>query len=457
MQTQLKILFYKSIQLLFAIGLLAQCSSDDEMYEDFVSDNLTNTIVIDTVSIKSYTTKFDSVVTSSTGEVLVGSYIKDKVGSYTATSYLEFSLPTNIENLDFDDSYRFDSIEFVTVFNSYVGDTSQQQRIEIRQLTEELTPPDEDDIYMLNINHINYEDKAIGEGSFFAKPTANEEASIRLSDSFGQTFFDMIKDEAEEFELEEDFQEFFRGIALVPATGTGNAILGFSTGGSSTDSESNATVAIRLHYTIVSEFPLRDSIDFPLSSSTYHYTEIDFEAENPLIASIKSEEDKVAASDTNDETIISGGIGLTTRIEFPYLQVLRENIGEQGYILGAKLIVQPLKNTYRYRSDLPASLEMYQVNGDNEIIDQVYEPYTSDPQYGEYYYDGEFYEDTQYAFDLTEYFTETGIYEEGEGFLLTVPLSSLTSNFKSVVFPAPNTQSENSNVYLELYYIYVDP
>ncbi|MBT31658.1 MAG: hypothetical protein CMO01_18535 [Thalassobius sp.] len=457
----MKVLFIKSILLMFAIGLLVQCSTDDGMFDDFVTDNLSTTIVIDTVTVKTYTTKLDSVVTSGTGEVLVGIYNKDKIGKFTASAYLEFGLPSGIDNIDLDDAYSFDSVVFVTTFDSYIGDTTELQRVEIKRLAEELDPPNEDNDYMLDYDEIAVEGRSLGEGNFPVKPTANVPVYIKLEDSFGETFFNMIRDDDELFDVEADFLDYFPGLAIMPVEGTANTLLGFGTE-TSTDEDTGTSTGnepyIRIYYSIHSaEFPSRDSIDFPLTSSSYHYTRVEFEAEKDLIGELESEEDKVSSTLTDDETYISGIIGLSTRIEFPYLQTMREDIGEQGYILGAKLILQPVQGTYRYEDDLPGSLEMYVINEDNILESQVYEPYTSDVQYGSYYFDGEFYEDTQYAYDLTEYFTETGIYDEGEGFLLTVPRSGLANNFKSVIFPSPNTQSEDANVYLELYYVFVDP
>jgi|GEM_PF-5230895 len=430
----------------FFITILSISCTDaeDGMYEDFTTENLSNVLVIDTVTINSYTTKLDSIVTSNTGFGFVGTYHNEHFGSYNASTYLQFSLPQNLDALEIDEDFQFDSVALELVLNDYVGDTSEVQNWQVWQLLEQIEPAD-DDTYLYNNSEISVSDELLGEGSFYSTPTANEIVSIRLNDNFGQTMFNQIKDGSANFENEANFLEYFNGIYLSPSVDNGNTILRFNT---------SEAINLKIFYKRNDEFENTASINFPLSSEAYHFTNIDFRAEAMQIATIDSEEAKLPSMLTDNQTYISGGVGLMTRVEFPYLQILRENIGDQGYILGAKLIIEPVKGTYQYASDLPAFVEMYTVDGKNRILNQVFEPYTTTPQYGDFSFDGEYFKDTYYEFDLTEYFIETGTYDTDEGFLITLPFSTMSSSFENMLIASP--ENNERKMYLELYYVYVN-
>lgn len=430
----------------FFITIISISCTDAEegMYKDFTTENLSNVLVIDTVSINAYTTKLDSIVTSNTGFGFVGTYKNENFGSYNASTYLQFSLPPELATLEIDEDYKFDSIALELVLNDYVGDTTEMQNWQVWQLLEQIEPAD-DDLYLYNNSEIAVSDELLGEASFYAKPTANEKISIRLNDNFGQAMFNEIRNGSSNFETEADFLEYFSGIYLSPSINNGNTLLRFNT---------TETISLKIFYRLNDEFESTASIEFALTSEAYHFTNIDFEPVDMQVASIDSEEAKLSSSLTDDQTYISGGIGLMTRIEFPYLQILREDIGNQGYILGAKLIIEPVKGTYQYATDLPTNIEMYVIDEKNRILNQVFEPYTTTPQYGDFSFDGEYYKDTYYEFDLTEYFIETGNYDPDEGFLLTIPFSLMSSSFENMLIASPN--NNEGNMYLELYYVYVN-
>jgi hypothetical protein len=66
---------------------------------------------------------------------------------------------------------------------------------------------------------------------------------------------------------------------------------------------------------------------------------------------------------TGDETFLLAGIGLVTRLDFPYLR----NFADL-YPLGinrAELLVQPVGNAYNRQFPLPGRLELFEVDGAN--------------------------------------------------------------------------------------------
>ena len=247
---------------LFITILSISCTDVEEgMYEDFTTDNLSNVLV----TINADTTKLDSIATSNTGFGFVGTYQNEHFGSYNASTYLQFSLPPELDALEIDEDFQFDYITLELVLNDFVGDTSEIQNWQVWQLLEQIEP-DDDDTFLYNNSEISVSDELLGEGSFYSKPTANEIVSIRLNDNFGQTMFDQIKDGSSNFETEANFLEYFSGIYISPSIDNGNTILRFNTAES---------ISLKIFYKRNDEFENTASIDFPLSSEAYHFNNID--------------------------------------------------------------------------------------------------------------------------------------------------------------------------------------
>ena len=132
---------------------LASCTTDDTTYEvgsDFI-DNDIQVRVIDTFSIKAGTIKLDSLVTSSTSRILLGSVIDENFGHLSAKSYLE--LITSSFTIDSDAVY--DSIGMILNYdNYYYGDTTKIQTYKLHRITETFEPEEGDDFY--NTSSLDY-------------------------------------------------------------------------------------------------------------------------------------------------------------------------------------------------------------------------------------------------------------------------------------------------------------
>lgn len=347
--------------------LLCSCSSDVQNYpvgSDFI-DNDINIKIIDTFSIKAGTFKLDSLVTSSTSRILLGSIYDENFGRLDARSYLQ------VHNSDFSISKDavYDSIGFVLNYDTYVyGDTTQVQTYKIHRIIETFEPEDDgDDFY--NISKLKFDPVPLGEISFKPRPnTTTDSLYIPLSQALGEEIFNKIRDK--DISNYDDFIQFFKGLTIIPDTLTSSHVLGFKFDVSSSFEDSSN---MRLFFTEdvddVSEGNNQE-ICFFVSSADKQFNAITNNFKDFPILGFDDPETTISSSATSDLIFSQAGTGISARIEMPTLKRLKES-SDKNTALNATLTFSPLNSSYDKTKPLKDSLLVFIVDHKNRLVEQL--------------------------------------------------------------------------------------
>jgi hypothetical protein len=314
---------------------LASCTTDDTTYEvgsDFIENNI-QVRVIDTFSIKAGTIKLDSLITSSSNRVLLGSVIDENLGHLSAKSYLQ--LITSSFSIDSEAVY--DSIGMILNYdNYYYGDTTKIQTYKLHRITETFEPEEGDDFY--NTSSLEYNSDILGEISFTPKPNkATDSLFIKMTDVLGEEIFNKIVDN--EINTSDDFLQYFKGLAIVPDTSENNHILGFN---AQTTSTAVGNTSMRLYYTIEDDDSEDNSyyVDFVISAAAKQFNEIVTDLSATVLGEFVDGEE-IKSSETSDNLMFSqAGSGISMRIEIPSIKRLSE-VTDNSTTLSASLTFNP--------------------------------------------------------------------------------------------------------------------
>jgi len=360
-------------------------------------DAKTNVIITDSCTIKAYTIKSDSVVTSGSGTALVGKYTDNLMGNVAveASSYFNVAFPTLPIDINPNDDYVFDSLTLCLHYSHYFyGDTTAPYTIEAHELTEKIESRVNTNGYLFNTSSVDYYPSKFGEKTVRPRPSFHDSIHMRLDDVRGIDMLTKIMNREAQFDNAANFSDYFKGIVLKPGD-FNKCVLGFYA--------ADTSMYMRLHYHIGGtqyfiKFGLKNQTD---QVSQFNRVIPDFSNSTLKDSPPKRLDDRISSDKTANQTYIQGSTGLMTRLEFPYLKTLLE--GGNIKILSAELILSPIRNTYSMEP-LPSSLVLNKLDNTNTnegtlltARGATLTPYlTIDPQYNE---------KTFYTFDLTSYIT----------------------------------------------------
>ena len=396
--------------------------------EEFI-ESQTDLTSIDTFSVNLSTVILDTVTTSGTGSMLIGSYRDDIFGKITSHSYFQIGIP---DSFDIEDDDIYDSLKLVISYNKYsFGDTTASQKIFVHQLTENIEL-DDDDIITSGTS-FNYEPYPIGSIIYTPEPNSSiDTLAIKLDDEIGFDLFTKLKDDSDILTDNETFINYFHGLVLVADEAYEEAIIGFkanendvklilytSRGTSTTD---------KIYY----EFGLED-ITKQFNNITHDFTSTQL---NPLV----EQRNELSSTKTGGLSFLQGGIGLAIRVDFPSFQEIL--LRDRGIIVKAELSISPLQNSYS-DFDLPSELMVYESDKINRVLNAVTtSTLTIDELYNE---------ETAYYFDITEYLSEEladSYVDPEKGLLLTLPSIDQKSTFDRLI-----VEAQNQNTKLKIHYL----
>ncbi|MFA9391560.1 MAG: hypothetical protein ACERKD_17250 [Prolixibacteraceae bacterium] len=419
----------KQIIFAFLLSILffsCQFEESDIAYNlgnDFINDP-TTVIMIDTMTVNTFTTTVDSFTTSRSSRFLVGS----TTNSYGITTYCESYLCFELNDAGvFHETARFDSICLLLNRDGYnSGDTSSVGEFEVYTLTEEIEA-DETSGYLYNTSYFASEDTPAAK--FNIDYSSKERLiSVRLDDAFGENLFQLTKDESELMTDKELFQAYFKGMVIKPVDGMANFVAGLNGRVDSMDAP-----RIRIYYSDITvtddlsfDFPLEkyDTYDASSNSTTVNFrsfNHIENHFEGTILQEIESGEAKLSSKLTNNVSFIQFGSFLQTRIEIPGIDNLY-SLGI-GSIIKAELHIEPIEESFSEKADLPSSLIMSLVDAKNRYYRGLYVAGTTDNAYGYLNYDKEFKGETSFSYDITNY-VKTEYEDKGDpiySLMLTAP------------------------------------
>lgn len=394
--------FWGTISLFF----LFSCSTNNQftMGEELVNVK-TNIVSVDTSTIWCSTVKRDSVASSGFGVALVGNYKDEEtdLGIITASSYFEMALPasTSIDTSN-NVTVAFDSITLSLKYSHYYyGDTTQPLKIEAYRLDENFKDKQDVNGYLYNTQTIKYS-AFLGSKTLQPMPLKRDSIEIRLSDDFGNDLLNKAKKQSVEISTNDEFLKYFKGFVLTASNTTmPNVILGFKTD----------TVNMRLYYRIIEQGKTKGvkyNLNFGINTITQNSTSvsaqfnhIEVNRGSSNLNDLKKLENSVYSTRTKNQTYCQAGIGLMTKLEFPYLKQLlpaESNVK----ILKAVLILCPVKQTYKLVS-LPKSLYFSSTDNLNTFTNAFFTNSQGAVITPTLYIDEQYNEATQYSLDMTSF------------------------------------------------------
>ena len=349
--------------ILLCLSFIVLISCDDELKtypigEDFVDNNI-SIKVIDTFSLKCGTFKLDSIITSNTNRILLGSVTDDYLGHLISQSYLK------LQNTDFEiaSTARYDSIGFILNYdNYYYGDTTVTQTYKIHRVTKTIEP--DEGVGLYNTSTFPYDDEVLGELSFIPKPHKDSDSLyIPLKYDLGKEIFDKIKDN--EINNIDDFEQYFNGLTIIPNTTINSHILGYQF---NTYDNLNNNSGMRIYYTIDDDDSENNDyfIDFNIVSD-YQFNHIESNRSNTQLDNLDTYETIIPSSLTDNLIFAQGGTGISARVEIPYLENLNK-LSENGTVLEGELLFYPLNGSFDENNPLEESLSVYIVDHKNRFV-----------------------------------------------------------------------------------------
>lgn len=394
---------------------------------------------VDTLSVNSYTVKVDSMRSSglSSPGIVVGRFHDPSIGDITATSYFRVGLPGTI-TLPNDAVY--DSLVLVMKDDDYFqGDTLQTFTLNVHRLNQIIKV--HDDGYLYNVSSVGYDEEVIGTVSYRPKPNVNDTLWVSMADTLGKEMFELIRTKDDKMLQQDNFLTYFKGLALTWDE-SDEAILGFKIG--------NSLPAMRLYFHYTDFSTISKHIDFVINAyTTLQFNQ--FEIKNPVFDLPGQQKEKIPAATTGNTTVLLGGAGLVTRVEFPYLKELRAFYDNMN-VLRAELIVEPARNTYKSIL-LPEKVSLFQTDRLNRFGSAIYDRSTSSILKGDLVIDEVYQEETYYSFDITDFISSklTEASDDVPALLITITPDDFYQKADRVVFGSKN--NPDNKVKLKLYYM----
>ncbi|MEM7483837.1 MAG: DUF4270 family protein [Bacteroidota bacterium] len=331
-------------------------SSDFEAGETFTDSDI-RVLLMDTLTVETSTMKFDSIITSTTARMLIGKYTDSIFGTVQSSSYAEL-LPASYT---IDVEAEYDSIVFYLKYDGYYyNDTLQTSGIHLKQLSEQMKPEDDENLY--NTSAVSYGEEDLGYISFIPRPLQLDSLEVKLSDGFGIDLFENLQDQT--LTNSDEFTEYLKGIAFVPDEVDNGSVLGYSLSSS----------LMRLYYSIAEEDEQEQYyIDFTINTADSpipFFNQISAEEPNDYLETLTDQEINLSSSESGNQSYIQSGTGIATRIRFPYIKSIYDIQG-QGTLLDAVLKIKPTEGSYNDQLPLRENLSVYIVDQNNDLTEQL--------------------------------------------------------------------------------------
>lgn len=315
------------------------------LYEDILSDN---------------STRIDQLTQGPTsgGRLLTGNYSTVDFGEFESKAFTSVYLSS--AGFKPHDDYIFDSLVLsVKVDYLYGNNFAGNKRIFVHELAEEIKI---DSLYLTK-NFTPYIEQPIGEFnidiSAYDTTTVDTVYTTRLSDELGMRFLEKAKADTLVFNNNEDFREFFDGIAFVSEEGN-NVTTGIV-------AESQTTY-MRLHIhddedTTYFNFILQGWNKEGINITRY-YNNITLDRTGTPIEAIP--EYHVEFQADNNLSYVQASAGILTKLNLgPYLNFL--DTVENLIINRAELVI-PVEN-YNDYFEPPAALDLYVTDESNKFVE----------------------------------------------------------------------------------------
>ncbi|MDF2477607.1 MAG: hypothetical protein K0S24_3090 [Sphingobacterium sp.] len=432
----------RSIQFLLPIFTLAAfvgCNKDISLSLDNSRDETIGVVPIDTVSVKVSTYQLDNIPTSATGTILVGKNSNLVTGSTKSTSYMRLGIGT-VNSAGIPDDAVLDSVSLVVPLNKYYyGDTTQVQKISVHRVSEEITqtqidltkPADERPVFVTSAaifskQKFAFDNAALAELSFKPRVKSIDSLHFRFNNTIGNELFTMIKNNDNRIQSNTSFQEYFKGLALVPDNNN-STLIGFKD-----------TVYLQVHYSFLNNEGTKSSGKqyFSIDNKAYQYNQIETDRSATKFAPLTLVNPQLSSQQTDGDTFLEGSTGVVAKLEFPTLLELVNNPSVS--INKAELIIE-VENASSTNFAQPKSLILMVASNNGNPINLVTTPYGTTTQQVPLVSGNDFGSNGKYTFNLIEYLTKikTTAYKN-TSLYLSLPTSELFSTGNRLILAKDN-------------------
>lgn len=403
-------LFKRNITF-FAVPLIilfiaGACDKDMSIVLDNSTTDDVGVALLDTISASTSTVQMDNLPSSVSGRLLVGKATQDQSGSVKSTAYFRLGLTSLTQ--DIPEAAALDSINIhIPTAKSPIaytyGDTTKNQTIRVHRLTEDLelktlsggiqnnalpfyvTGPS-----LFSNQKFTYEPTDIGNVTFKPYMGLIDTLKIRLNQSVGQELFDLLKTGATAVSSNENFYNYFKGLALVPDDNN-TAVLRF------TD-----TVDVNINYSYTGTDGAKKTGTKTLSivDKSYESNHIEYDRSETAFSDLTPQKG-IPTSATAGVTYIQAGTGVVAKISFPSLKGFLQDEGIS--INKAELVIEtlPRSSNELYPNSTGASLFVADHAG--VPVSFVGTPYQNAIQEARYIPGTETGSNGQFVFDLVQH------------------------------------------------------
>lgn len=276
---------------------------------------------VDTFTVRTSTVLTDSVASSTSGYLLAGQYRDARLGTITARSYLQLGLNGTADLTD----AVFDSVVLDLATDTYrYGDTTRQQTLEVHQLQTDLRGT----ATYYTADARPYDATPLGRRTLRAGKLGSS-LRIRLAAALGQRL--LTTAQAGGLTTNDELLALLPGLVLTPAAPDDAALLRFAV--------SNTALRLYYHYSLDPTQAL--SYSFSASSGPKHFYQLQADRLGTLLSPLNQPRQGLASARTAEETYIEAGLGVQTKVEFPYLLELKQlgnNLVVNSAVLEAEVL-----------------------------------------------------------------------------------------------------------------------
>jgi len=439
------------LTILFSIALFAGCDKASIKFgETYVDNSNTNIVLVDSMTVGVSNVYKDSVMTSQTGNILLGVATDPYFGKTTASSY--FSLIPSTNSLpDLLANAQYDSIVLLMKSNkSYYGDTSTTSTYNLQQLTTEIALPDAQYVFY-NTSSFPASSTVLGTRTLTIRPSNGDSANIKLDNSngLGATLFGMLRRKSDTLKNNTTFTRVFKGFNLNAGT-TANVIYGFKD-----------SVVLRMYYHETGQFYEKKAFDFTLNNNNFQWNNLSFDRSGTPLTALSPAKREVSSTQTSNIGYSQAATGLYLKLTFPYLRNLQQR-SDYIKIISAQLTIKPIPGSYSYNGNysLPPQLVASTTDAINEPGGNLTTAAsgTAVTETGNLFIDYQDANNTAYTYDVTSYLiAQMSLVNnyQANGLLMIPPAGSRYSSLNRLVIGDSKYSNVNARVGLKIYYVSV--
>jgi hypothetical protein len=336
----------------------------------------------------------DSFPTSGNSVYLLGNYPDPYLGGTGAKIFFQVSSPGT--GTDIPVTAVYDSLLLIFDINkTYYGDTTKQQTIFVDELAAPMSYTLSNRLY--NIDNFPVKPTTLGSRTLNIYPNISDSIVIKLNDPKGIELFNKIRNKDNDVASQDQFLNYFYGIALRYANTDSSAIYGVA--------NTSDNIKMRLFYHNNFPIPSNSTLDFPMAPGGISFNQVLTNRKgttlaNPPPVGVK----EFFSNSTNHMAFTQSTTGTLLKMSFPTVRNLLY-LSQTVRLLKADLVVRPIEGTFNtYGYGLPQSLDLFQTNGSNIIGSQVTEgggSVVSSP-----FIDVIYHQNTSYTFTITSYIAD---------------------------------------------------